>query len=112
MGGMLAPWDTSIRFKIDVIHGSHLAVCYPVVRWCRAAHSETVNLRRAGAASFPRQPGAASTPHGPPASDDTWLHMVDHRPTRHNTTFPLVHASFHRRKRRAWDLNPQVGHPT
>jgi len=31
--GVLAPWDTGIRFETDAIHERHLASWYPVVRW-------------------------------------------------------------------------------
>jgi hypothetical protein len=31
--GVLAPWDTGIRFEIDPIHGRELVGWYPVVRW-------------------------------------------------------------------------------
>lgn len=31
--GVLASWDTGIRFETDAIHERHLASWYPVVRW-------------------------------------------------------------------------------
>lgn len=31
--GVLAPWDTGIRFETDGIHGRQIAGWYPIVRW-------------------------------------------------------------------------------